>query len=235
MIEVDLSPGNANKGRRRRPFQGLSLPSLRGLQADPWVLVPAVLVVGALGVIGYLYVSVAGVAEDLEVEIAAAVDDSARFAETIERTDALQARRDTIAARVGIIQELDQERYVWPRLLDEVAQALPELTWLSRVNQAGGGDHVSFRIHGSAGNYFALTSFMEGLEDSAFIRNVRLVSTDQVAVDGGDGRFVHDFVLEADTDEPPPEAVETVPLFPDGAPSEVEEILDEAADAAGGG
>lgn len=237
MIEVDLSPGGLDKGRRRSRglFKGVSLPSLSGLRADPWILVPAIVVVGVLGSIGYLYASVAGVAEDLEVDIEAAVDDSARYAEVIERAEGLQARRDTIAERVGVIQELDQDRYVWPRILDEVARGVPDFLWLTEVVQVTTGEDFDFRVQGSAGNYFALTTFMENLEDSPFIRNVRLVSTDQVQAEGGEDRFVHDFILEASRDEAPSDAVETVPLFPDGAPAEVEEMMDEQDDPGGGG
>lgn len=236
MIEVDLSPGGERR-RGRGLFQGmsLSLPSLRGVPADPWVLAPAALVVIGLGAIGYLYLSVSGTADELEVEIEAAVDDSARYAETIERTEALQARRDTIAERVGLIQELDEGRYLWPRILDEVAGALPQLTWLSEVVEIGGGEEPDFRIQGSAGNYFALTGFMESLEDSPFIRNVRLVSTDQVAADGEDEQFVHQFILEASRDDPPSEAVETIPLFPDGSSAAVQQPERETLDQAGGG
>ena len=237
MIEVDLSPGGLDKGRRRsrKPLQGIKMPSMSGLRADPWILVPAVVLVGALGAMGYLFTSVAGAAEELEVEIEAAEADSARYAEVIERTEGLQARRDTIAERVGIIQDLDQGRYRWPRVMNEVSQALPDFTWLTQVVQTGGEEEsFDFRVQGSAGNYFALTTFMENLEDSAFIRNVQLVSTDQVSA-GDDDRFVHEFILEASTDSPPSDAVETVPLFPDGTPAEVEELMDDEGEVEGGG
>ena len=128
------------------------------------------------------------------------------------------ARRDSIAQRVAIIQDIDQGRYVWPHLMDEVARALPDYTWLSGIVQIGGAtiNQPDFRIRGRSGNNFALTRFMENLEASMFIRDVQLISTEQVVEqeEGLSGvRTVHDFTLEAAYELPPPELIETVPLL----------------------
>ena len=107
---------------------------------------------------------------------------------------------------------------MWPHLLDEVARALPDYTWLTGIVQIGAARvHMpDFRIRGRSGNNFALTRFMENLEASPFIREVQLVTTEQVIEqeDGMDGvRTVHDFTLEASYELPPPELIETVPLL----------------------
>ncbi len=174
--------------------------------------------VGGLSVlaIAWLFLMVAGQAEELEVQIAVAAADSARFADLIERSEALQARRDSIARRVEIIQQIDGDRYVWPHVMDEVARALPDFAWLLGLSQVSGtGGEVVFQIDGAAGTYFALTTFMENLEASPFIRGVRLVASDQTSIPGGDGaeRLIHQFVLQAAKQTPPAGLVETVPLF----------------------
>lgn len=225
MIEVNLLPGDGKKGRarRRRSFK-LSLPS--GIPGDRWTIGAGVLAVVAVAAIGWLYLGVAGQAEELELEIEAAVQDSVRFAGLIENTESLQARRDSIASRVAVIQEIDGNRYVWPHIMDEVARALPEYTWLTRVEQVTGGSPLIFRIEGRAGTYFSLTSLMERLEASPFLRGTRLVSTDQVVIEVGGGaqRRVYEFSLEAEYREPPADLIETEPLF-DGTvrPPEAEE------------
>ncbi len=225
MIEVNLLPGDRKKGRarRRRSFK-FSLPS--GIPGDRWTIGAGALVVVAVAAIGWLYLGVAGQAEELELEIEAAVQDSVRFAGLIERTEALQARRDSIASRVAVIQEIDGDRYVWPHIMDEVARALPDYTWLTRVEQVTGGSPLIFRIEGRAGTYFSLTSLMERLEASPFLRGTRLVSTDQVVIEVGGGaqRRVYEFSLEAEYREPPANLIETEPLF-DGTvrPPEAEE------------
>ena len=97
-------------------------------------------------------------------------------------------------------------------------RALPEYTLLTEIVQVSLGDEMQFQIDGRAGNNFAFTQFMENLEASLFISNVRLRSTEQVSEDsGGFNQAVVSFSLDAFYDRPPPELLETVPLF--GLPS----------------
>jgi len=191
---------------------------MSGLGGDRWLNGVIVLAVLGLGFAGYLFMGLLAETEELTVAIDGAAADSARYAEIVERNEALIARRDSIAERVGIIQGIDQGRYVWPHLLDEVARALPDYTWLTGIVQIGAAQvHMpDFRIRGRSGNNFALTRFMENLEASPFIREVQLVTTEQVVEEeeGLDGvRTVHDFTLEASYELPPPELIETVPLL----------------------
>jgi Tfp pilus assembly protein PilN len=157
---------------------------------------------------------------ELQVQIDEARADSARYADLIEQNESLRARGDSIAQRVQIIQQIDGDRYVWAHIMDEVARALPDYTWLTELLQVSLGNEVQFRITGRAGNTFALTQFMENLEASLFLRDVRLNSTDQIVEQLGEGRLrraVYEFVLEVVFDRPSPEFLETVPLL--GTPS----------------
>jgi Tfp pilus assembly protein PilN len=214
VIEVNLLPGDQKKsGRRRRRAMKLSLPS--GLGGDRWVMGAGFVVLVCLVAMAWLFNAVAGEAEELQVQIEAAQQDSIRFAGVIDRTESLQARRDSIARRVAVIQEIDGARYVWPHIMDEVARALPEYTWLTRIHQVTAGDPLVIRVEGRAGTYFALTSLMEGLEASPFMRGTRLVSADQIEVDVGGGaqRRIYTFTLEAEYRTPPADFLQTEPLF----------------------
>jgi Tfp pilus assembly protein PilN len=216
LIEVNLLPGGKRRGGKR-PGLTFKLPTFEALPRDTWVLGSAAVVILAVLVSGYLYVSTNRRAEELTVLTEEAVADSARYFDLIQQNDALNARRDSIAQRVAIIQEIDGDRYVWPHIMDEVARALPDYTWLVGLRQASGGEPLVLRIVGQAGNNFAVTQFMENLEASLFIRNVGLVSTEQeVVTSGGIDRLVNRFELEAEYERPPPELLETVPLFAPG-------------------
>lgn len=220
MIEVNLLPGGKKKSGGGGRFS-LSLPKFSGglsgfsiPKRDGWTLGAGVAVVIALLAALWLYSGVSGVADELQVQIDGAVSDSSRYAGIIERSSTLQARRDSIAARVAVIQEIDQRRYVWPHLMDEVARALPEYTWLTRLTQVVEAERVSFQVEGRAGTTFAMTTFMENLEASPFVEAVTLVSSAQVPVGSGTpGLLVYEFVFDAIESNPPPEILQTVPLF----------------------
>ena len=216
MIEVNLLPGG-----KKRPSKGprlsFKIPTVEAVPKDPWILGSAAVVLIAVIGSAFLYLTTSNRVEELTVRTEAAVADSIRYFDLIQQNDALNARRDSIAQRVNIIQEIDEDRYVWPHVMDEVARALPDYTWLQEVLQVSGAEPIRFRIGGQAGNNFAVTQFMENLEASLFIRNVSLVSTEQqVVTQGGIDRLVNRFELEAEYERPPPESLETVPLFTPG-------------------
>ncbi len=217
MIEVNLLPG----GKKRRPskrgggggsFLGkLSVPSLGSLSFDVYTMAAVVVVAGVLGTLGWWYMGLSSRQENVQVLLAEAVQDSTNYADLIARNATLAARRDSIAQKVDIIQEIDALRYVWPHLLDELARALPDYTWLTQVIQVSVGETVDFQVRGLAGNNRALTTFWRQLQESPFIRSVQLVQTEQILQPGG--QLVYQFQLDCVYARPPLEFLETIPLF----------------------
>lgn len=218
MIEVNLLPG----GKKRRPAKGgggggsgflgkLSLPSLGGLPTDSYTITAVLVGVWVLLTLGWWFVGLTARQGDVGVELADALQDSSNYADLIERNATLGARRDSIAQKVEIIQEIDALRYVWPHLLDEIARALPEFTWLTQVIQVSVGSTVEFQVRGRAGNNRALTTFGRRLQESPFIRTVQLVQTEQVVE--STGQLVYAFQLDCVYAPPPMDLIETVPLF----------------------
>ena len=61
-----------------------------------------------------------------------------------------------------------------------------------------------------------ITRFWNGMESSPFIRNVRLISTENVPAGpaGGAGGESYYFVLQAEPEDPPPEMLDFVPTRP---------------------
>ena len=221
MIEVNLLPG----GKKRRLSKGgggggigsalrnLSMPNLGGLLADSYNIVAVVVGLGVLLTVGWWYVGLSSRQGDVQVALADALQDSANYADLIQRNATLEARRDSIAQKVEIIQEIDALRYVWPHLLDELGRALPDYTWLTQVIQVSVGEEVEFQVRGRAGNNLALTTFWRQLQESPFIRNVQLVQTEQVLEPTG--QSVYAFQLDCIYAPPPMDLLETVPLFED--------------------
>ncbi len=220
MIEVNLLPGGRKGGSKRF---SVSMPKVGGLfkgggrrvgggGPDPYFVFFVVAAVGGLGYMALSFVSARSQAEELEVQLEEQRQDSIRFAAEIEQTNQLQARGDSIARRVAIIQEIDAGRYVWPHVLDEIAAAVPEYTWLREVLYSG-EDPLQIRIVGRAGSIFAITNFLRRLEASRFLRNVTTESIQRVPSEENPDDLVQEFELLLTYDPPPIEELETVPLF----------------------
>ncbi len=213
MIEVNLIPGGRKRQSRKRSVS-FSGPSIKGFPSDRWVQAAIVAVVLALGAAGYFWFSLRGDKEDVAVALESAVQDSARFADLIERTNGLRARRDSIVQRVGVIQEIDQGRYIWPHVLDQVARALPDYTWLTEVSQISASPDLRVKVEGRAGNNLALTVFMDQLEASEYFRGIKLISSEQApqTIDGSQ-QVVYAFELQMSFVQPALDSLNSVPLL----------------------
>jgi len=176
---------------------------------------------------GWLYFGLGSDREEAQVAIDAAVQDSIRFADLIERTNQVMARRDSIAQRVSIIQQIDADRFVWPHILDEVARAVPDYTWLREITQVS-TDPLQIRIAGRAGSTFAITNFMRNLEASRFLRAVQMERAEQAPSEEDQSDIVYVFEFLVTFEAPPLDELETVPLFEGG-----EIAMRSAADSAG--
>lgn len=214
MIEVNLLPGATKRPSRRT--RHLALPRLGRLPefdrrlafvAGAWALS---LILG-----GWMQYSASSRKAELELRIDSEAQDSAHYATLIKANERLMARRDTIAQKLELIQKIDAGRYIWAHVLDEIGRALPQYTWLTNIyyvepDTTAEQPTPRFRIEGRTGSNLALTQLMRDLEASPFIRSVSLVGTEGATEAG---KFVHSFILEAQYEVPPPDAIETVPLF----------------------
>jgi Tfp pilus assembly protein PilN len=220
MIEINLLPGTEKRKKQRAGFT-LKMPAgvpefdrITAFIVAAWVLAPLILL--------WLFLSVRSERSDVQASLDQAAADSVRYGRLIETQASLQARQDTIAQKLSIIQEIDAGRYVWPHILDEVSRALPPYTWLESIRSRDAGQIAGFTIAGRTGNLGALTRFMDALEASPFLRNIQLVSSEQALIGGDETKVVNDFVLTGSYQHPPLEMIETVPLFVDGTQPEGE-------------
>jgi Tfp pilus assembly protein PilN len=215
VIEINLLPGSTKKrgGKpkiaRRSAGGGSAKPKLPEFDRTKFLLL-AGWVIG-LGVVAWMHLGMNSRLEQLSTAHEAAVRDSTRFAMLRAQGDSLMARENEISQKLQVIQEIDAGRYTWPHILDEVSRALPPYIWINTLSEASGTDGLPrVTIDGRAGNYFALGRYIEDLEASPFLRQVRLMSSAQIQVDG---RTVLGFAVQASYEEPSPDVIQTVPLF----------------------
>jgi Tfp pilus assembly protein PilN len=217
VIEVNLLPGGKKGAARGNPFAALAAAFKNrggggGFSGDGYVAFFAVALSVTIGYVAWSWLGVNDTREELEVRIQEERQDSIRFADVIERTNLLTARNDSIAQRVAIIQEIDAGRYVWSHVLDEVAAAVPDYTWLREVLYVG-GTPMQIRINGRAGSIYAVTNFMRRLEASNFLRAVTMDRAEQTPSEANSADLVYIFEFVATYDPPPIDELRTVPLF----------------------
>ncbi len=169
----------------------------------------------------------------IEAHLQQELADSARFSTVIGERKAVMARRDSMVAQLGIIQQIDDSRYVWPHILDEISRALPPYTWITTISQLSAKPilpqrdtttvtsdstrkakpvaepAVTLQIVGNTVDIQALTRFMRVLESSPFVQNVTINKSSVVLVDN---REVTEFTLDVQYQKPDPAAITTVPL-----------------------
>lgn len=232
MIEINLLPGAARKTKGRG--SGLSLGALAGDARsrikDPYLLTAIAAVAVAAAAIGGMHTTQSARASELAAREEQAVADSARFATVLRERRRAEAKRDSVMRQLRVIRSIDEERFVWSHIMDEVSRALPPYTWLKTLavidpivtapvpvpadstaskDPAPMPDPLKFRVVGNTVDMQALTRFYRLLEASPFIKNVRLVRS-ELAVNGG--REVTEFQLDAEYERPDKSVITTAPV-----------------------
>lgn len=216
MIEVDLlgSQGKAGPRTPRAAAAGRSGDmrawrgrGLRELWTDGWVLASAAAAAAGVGWAAYMAASASAVESRAVAALERALEDSVRHAESLKKMKTLEERRDAIAGRAAVIEALDAQRYAWPRIMSEVARALPADAWLVHLGQTSSGGPARIRIEGMATDNLAVARFWNGLESSREIGAVHLVALEHATEERPGGPAdVYYFVLEAARAELEPSA-----------------------------
>lgn len=142
MIEINLLPGARRKSRRGGGAKldfAASVAALREKISEPWLIGSAAAVIIALAAVGLLYTQQARRATALEESLEKAVQDSTRYASVLRERERAEARRDTVLRSLNLVRAIDDDRFIWPHIMDEVSSALPPYTWLVNLGFTGTG------------------------------------------------------------------------------------------------
>lgn len=136
MIEINLLPGGRKSKRRG------TAPDVRAVLAggaarirDPFLIAALVCLVAGGGAVAWMFTSQRAEASELADRGEQAVRDSTRFAAVIGERRLAEAQRDSVKRTLALIRTIDDDRYVWAHVLDEVSRSLPPYTWLKSVSQ----------------------------------------------------------------------------------------------------
>ncbi len=236
MIEINLLPGSGKKNRST----GFSLTAIAGKAGarvkDPFMIAAAVSIIAAVGAIGALHLSQAGRAEELTERERRSVQDSTRYVAVLRERNRAESQRDSVRRQLEIIKSIDNDRFVWAHIMDEVSRSLPPYTWLKTIAQSAmvaaatptpapapakdgkskpvpppppAPATLKFQISGNTVDIQALTRFMKLLESSPFVKNVTIAKAELVTLEG---KEVQEFLLEAEYERPDASAIATVPV-----------------------
>jgi Tfp pilus assembly protein PilN len=238
MIEINLLPGAGKKSRGAGAGVnvGASFATAANRVKDPFMLLAAASIIAAGAAISMLTLRQQAVSSDLASREQKQVQDSTRYAAVLREKKKAETQRDSVMRQLNIIKTIDNDRFVWPHVMDEISRAMPQYTWIVSVKQisaptaAGGAaddankdkdkkkkaavqeeapQPMKFTVVGNTVDIQALTRFMKLLAASPFIQNVQLVNS-QLAQ--ADGKEVTEFTLEAQYHQPDSTAIRTVPL-----------------------
>lgn len=136
MIEINLLPGAQAKHKQGGGFNAAAFTGAIADQLQDRFLLGAIAaVIVAIAAVGGMYVvqsRAESAATDRQV---AAARDSAQFASVLVARAHAQTTRDSVYQQLAIIKSIDDSRFTWPHLLEEINLALPSYTWLTGVLQ----------------------------------------------------------------------------------------------------
>jgi Tfp pilus assembly protein PilN len=140
MLEINLLPGGP---RKKAATAGASIDfaalgaSLNERFKDKVLIGSVAVMIIALGVGGYLYYRQFNDRAVAEERLTKAMEDSARFVKVVEARNLAIAKRDTLLRQVNLIRAIDDDRYIWPHIMDEVSKALPVYVWVRLLSYGG--------------------------------------------------------------------------------------------------
>ena len=121
----------------------------------------------------------------LEAEIKQAQEETARYAEEIQRIEEISLKKKQILARMSAIQLLDQNRSYWVKLLEDLIRRVPDYVWLSNIEQnpmvgstKPGQTKVVTKsvIEGYSFSVNAFATFLVRLKKSDMFSNIEITS-----------------------------------------------------------
>lgn len=193
MIRINLLPGPQKKRRGGTGFSLASATELLAKVRNPLLLGVVGAWAAAVVIVGGLWVLQARALSSVQEEHERVSADARRYRTLILQKRRAEGLQDSLAAEIAAIRAIDEERYVWPHILEEVTKALPDYTWLvSLSSMAASFDDmvdstvkppVRFAIEGRTPDLSAYTRFVSALATSPWVRNAEFGAVQSVLED----------------------------------------------------
>jgi len=124
-----------------------------------------ILVATVMG-IGWWFWTLNNESARVDAEIVARTAEAARLQSLLAEVQRFEAQRSQLQQRVQLIEQLRSGQSVPVQLLDHVSKSLPEMLWLTDMNQEGG----AVTIQGRSTTLIALSDFVANLGNGGFLK-----------------------------------------------------------------
>ena len=140
-----------------------------------------ILVVAAL-LIGWWWWSLNDTSTRLDADIAAAHQEQIRLQSILVEVRQFEQRRGQLQQRVALIEQLRRGQSIPVQLLDHVSRSVPDMLWLTEMQQMGS----VLTISGRSTTLISLSDFVGNLGRSELLqRPIEIVSSQVETVSGG--------------------------------------------------
>jgi Tfp pilus assembly protein PilN len=168
--------------------------------------------------LGYLFISTGSKSASLSNQLDEAYAEQTRYQGFLREKQREVMSRDSILSQIGTISAVDRDRFTWTHILDEVADALPENTWLTEVSTIANntpavpGQSVPpvVRVSGLTGDLAHYTAFLRRLEASPWLVNVMPLQA-QTVLQGN--RALTQFSIQATFSQADSSVLRTTPIL----------------------
>jgi type IV pilus assembly protein PilN len=174
MIRINLLGVERQKARKTTTFDA----SQRITAACSLVLVLGV------GGIGFWYWSIQQASAKMDADIAQAQQQAAQLRSLLQEVQQFEARRSQLQQRVALIEDLRGGQGLPVQLLDHVSRSLPDMLWLTSLQQDG----AAVTIEGRSTTLIGVSDFVGNLGNTTVLgKPIELVNSQVEPSGGGTG------------------------------------------------
>ena len=146
-------------------------------------LAAGLIVVAAVLGIGWWYWTLSSESRQLDTQLAEAQQEATRLRSLLAEVQQFEGRREQLRQRVALINQLRSGQSIPVQLLDHVSRSLPDMLWLTTMEQREG----QVTLEGRSTTLIALSDFVGSLGNTPLLQKPIEIVNSQVQPAGGTG------------------------------------------------
>ncbi len=159
MIRINLLGVERPKARKLPTFT---------IQAQQLTIACSLILVAAFAGVGWWYWSLTQSAAQVETDILTAQQELTRLQSVLAEVKQFEAQRTQLQQRVQLVEQLRAGQTIPVQLLDHVSRSVPEMLWLTDMEQKG----AALTIQGRANALAATADFVTNLKGSSLLADI---------------------------------------------------------------